>query len=66
VNRRAVAVSGDVRRQVDLDAAVRQGLEAFGKIDILIANAGIVSMAPLWDRTDEQWQDSLDVNLTGV
>jgi NAD(P)-dependent dehydrogenase (short-subunit alcohol dehydrogenase family) len=59
-------VVGDVRRQADLDDAVRQGLEAFGRIDILIANAGIVSLAPIWELTDEQWQDMLDVNLTGV
>ncbi|MGY1746544.1 mycofactocin-coupled SDR family oxidoreductase [Blastococcus sp. SYSU D00695] len=66
LDRRAIGVTGDVRRQEDLDGAVRQGLEAFGKIDILIANAGIVSMAPIWDITDDMWQDSLDVNLTGV
>jgi SDR family mycofactocin-dependent oxidoreductase len=66
LDRRAIAVTGDVRRQEDLDAAVRQGIEAFGKIDILIANAGIVSMAPIWDITDEMWQDMIDVNLTGV
>ena len=66
IGRRAVAVVGDVRNQADLDGAVRQGIDTFGKIDILIANAGIVSMAPMWDLTDEQWQDMLDVNLTGV
>ncbi|MGY1746534.1 mycofactocin-coupled SDR family oxidoreductase [Blastococcus sp. SYSU D00695] len=66
LDRRAIAVTGDVRRQEDLDDAVRQGIEAFGKIDILIANAGIVSMAPIWDITDEMWQDMIDVNLTGV
>jgi SDR family mycofactocin-dependent oxidoreductase len=66
LGRRAVAVIGDVRRQEDLDSAVRQGIEAFGKIDILIANAGIVSMAPIWDLSDDMWQDMIDVNLTGV
>jgi SDR family mycofactocin-dependent oxidoreductase len=64
--RRAIGVVGDVRSQQDLDGAVRQGLDAFGKIDILVANAGIVSMAPIWDLTDELWQDMIDVNLTGV
>jgi SDR family mycofactocin-dependent oxidoreductase len=64
--RRAIGVVGDVRNQSDLDGAVRQGIDAFGTIDILIANAGIVSMAPIWDLTDDLWQDMLDVNLTGV
>jgi SDR family mycofactocin-dependent oxidoreductase len=64
--RRAIGVVGDVRTQSDLDDAVRQGIDAFGKIDILVANAGIVSMAPIWDLDDDLWQDMIDVNLTGV
>jgi SDR family mycofactocin-dependent oxidoreductase len=66
LGRRAVGVTGDVRRQEDIDGAVRQGIEAFGHIDCLVANAGIVSMATLWDLTDELWQDMIDINLTGV
>jgi NAD(P)-dependent dehydrogenase (short-subunit alcohol dehydrogenase family) len=63
---RALGVTGDVRSQADLDRAVELGLDTFGKIDVLIANAGIVSMASLWDLDDATWQDVLDVNLTGV
>ncbi|MGD9985481.1 mycofactocin-coupled SDR family oxidoreductase [Pseudonocardia sp.] len=64
--RRALGVAADVRSQVALDAVVAQGLEQFGHIDVLVANAGIWSMAPVWEITDEQWQDMIDVNLTGV
>jgi SDR family mycofactocin-dependent oxidoreductase len=66
LDRRAIGVVGDVRSQVDMDEAVRQGIAEFGKIDILIANAGILSIAPVWELSDEQWHDMLDVNLTGV
>lgn len=66
LGRRAVPVQADVRSQEQLDAAVAQGIEEIGHIDIAVANAGIWSMAPLWEITDEMWQDMLDVNLTGV
>ncbi|MFJ8531742.1 mycofactocin-coupled SDR family oxidoreductase [Streptomyces sp. NPDC093591] len=66
LGRRAIGVVADVRSQRDLDDAVAQGIAEFGKIDILIANAGIISLGPVHELTDEQWQDTLDVNLTGV
>ena len=43
--RRAVAVKADVRSQAELDAAVAAGIAEFGGIDILIANAGIWTLA---------------------
>jgi SDR family mycofactocin-dependent oxidoreductase len=66
LDRRIIAVEGDVRRQADLDSAVAEGLAAFGRIDILIANAGIFSLAPAHELTDEMWDDMIAVNLTGV
>jgi SDR family mycofactocin-dependent oxidoreductase len=65
-DRRALAIKGDVRDQAQIDDAVQQGIAEFGKIDILIANAGIWSLAPFWELTDSAWGDMLDVNLTGV
>lgn len=66
LDRRIVARTADVRSSAALEAAVAAGLAEFGRIDVLVANAGIYSMAPLWEMDDEQWQDVLDVNLTGV
>ncbi|RZS64660.1 SDR family mycofactocin-dependent oxidoreductase [Agromyces ramosus] len=66
LDRRIVAAVGDVRTQADLDAAVAKGIAELGKIDILIANAGIFSLAPAHELTDEQWDDMIAVNLTGV
>ncbi len=66
LDRRAVSLTVDVRDQAQLDEAVSRGLAEFGQIDILIANAGIWTMAPFWELTDEQWDDMIGVNLTGV
>ena len=66
LDRRILALKGDVRDQAQLDAAVAQGIAEFGKIDILIANAGIWTQAPFWELTDDQWDEMIGVNLTGV
>jgi len=49
-----------------MDDAVSRGIAEFGKIDILIANAGIWTQAPFWEITDEAWEDMIGTNLTGV
>jgi SDR family mycofactocin-dependent oxidoreductase len=66
LDRRALSVVADVRSQEQLDAAVAQGLAEFGKIDILIANAGIWTQAPFWELSEESWDDMIGTNLTGV
>jgi SDR family mycofactocin-dependent oxidoreductase len=59
-------------RVVDIrdDAAVRQlvadGVAQFGRLDILVANAGVLSWGRLWELSDEQWNTVIDVNLTGT
>lgn len=59
-------------RKVDIrdDAALRQlvadGVERFGRLDIVVANAGVLSWGRLWELTDEQWNTVIDVNLTGT
>jgi SDR family mycofactocin-dependent oxidoreductase len=66
LGRRIVAVEADVRDQAQLDAAVGRGLAELGRIDVLIANAGIWTQAPFWELTDEQWEQMIAVNLSGV
>lgn len=63
---RACAVVADVTREADCASMIRTATEAFGPVDIVIANAGAAESAPA-SRTDlALWQRMLDVNLTGA
>jgi SDR family mycofactocin-dependent oxidoreductase len=64
--RRAITVAGDVRSQQDLDAAVDRALDTFGKLDILVANAGVWYSGNFWELTEQEWADTIDINLGGV
>ncbi|KXF53510.1 oxidoreductase [Rhodococcus sp. SC4] len=66
LGRRVIAVQADVRSQEQVDQAVSRGLSEFGGIDICVANAGIWQLAPLWEMTEQQWCEVLDVNLHGL
>lgn len=59
---RIVASRGDVRDRESLSAALQAGLDVFGRLDIVVANAGIAPM----QSGDDGWHDVIDVNLTGV
>jgi SDR family mycofactocin-dependent oxidoreductase len=58
---RIVAREADVRDRAALKTALREGIDELGRLDIVIANAGIAPMAD-----ENAWQDVIDVNLTGV
>ncbi|MCR8896048.1 mycofactocin-coupled SDR family oxidoreductase [Gordonia sp. GONU] len=63
----AMARKADTRSQEQLDEVVREALEEFGRLDIVVANAGIgTTLAKTWELTDDDWFNALDVNLTGV
>lgn len=66
LDRRVLTHKADVRDSDQLDRAVAKGLSEFGHLDIVVANAGIGSFAPAWELTEEMWQETVDVNLTGV
>ena len=66
VGGRAVAVQVDVRSQEQLDAAVAAGIERFGAIDICVANAGVISLSPFWEMSEETWALINDIDLAGV
>lgn len=63
---RIVPRVGDVRVQTDLDAAVADAMEHFGRLDVVVANAGICKWGRFWEFDDEDWASIVDVNLTGV
>jgi SDR family mycofactocin-dependent oxidoreductase len=64
--RRIIARKGDVRHQKAIDDLVADGLDEFGHIDIVCANAGIVTLGRTWELSDAQWDEMLAINLTGV
>lgn len=63
---RILAKQADVRDLTAIQAVVDEGVALFGGLDIVVANAGIVNYGRTWEITEEQWQDVLDTNLTGV
>ena len=63
--RRLCAIEADVRDFGAAEQAVRTALEEFGRLDILVANAGITADAPSWKMTEDQWDAVLSVNLKG-
>jgi SDR family mycofactocin-dependent oxidoreductase len=66
LDRRVLPMECDIRSSAQLDAVVTAGLAEFGKIDILVANAGIWALGNVWELTDEQWTEVVDINLNGT
>src|SRR6478735_4655011 len=65
-DRRIFARKADVRDLEGLQAAVDAGVAELGRLDIIVANAGISGFGGVVELTSEQWQDVVDVNQTGV
>jgi NAD(P)-dependent dehydrogenase (short-subunit alcohol dehydrogenase family) len=62
----AVAVPGDLRERGFAEEAVARAVEAHGRLQVLVNNAGVGVHAPVKDTTDEDWSRILDTNLTAV
>lgn len=62
---RALAVAADVRDRAAVEAAVTSVVDVFGGLDLLVNNAGVVTMSGLDDLTDDEWDFVVDVNLKG-
>jgi 3-oxoacyl-[acyl-carrier protein] reductase len=62
----AVAIQADVSQSAEVDSLIKQTLDKFGRIDVLVNNAGITKDTLLLRMKPEQWQAVIDLNLTGV
>lgn len=62
----ACGIFCDVSKSEDVENAVKSATEKFGKIDILINNAGISEFALFTDITDEMWHNMIDTNLSSA
>ena len=63
---RPVAVVGDVRDETDVARMLSAVIGEYGRLDVLVNNAGLGGTALLVEMTDEHWSDVLDVTLTGT
>lgn len=66
LNRRVITAECDVRSADGLRDIVARADAEIGPIDIVVANAGIWGLTPFWELSDDQWDEMLGINLTGV
>lgn len=64
--RKVLSREVDVRDLAALQQVVADGIEQFGRLDILVANAGVLSWGRLFEMSEEQWNAVIDVNLNGT
>jgi hypothetical protein len=63
---KALGIKADVRSLESQQDAVKQVMDTFGQLDIVIANAGLGHFGSIEDLTSKQWNEVIDTNLTGV
>ncbi|MEO8010442.1 MAG: 3-hydroxybutyrate dehydrogenase [Dokdonella sp.] len=63
---KAIGVKMDVTREADVDSGVARVIEAFGKVDILISNAGIQIVKPVEQFSYDEWKKMLAIHLDGA
>ena len=66
IGKNVEGVQGDISNLADLDRLYDHLKEKYGRVDILFANAGIGSLAPLGEVTEEQFDQTFDVNVKGT
>ena len=66
LGQRIVAREADVRDFAGLQAVLLEGVSELGRLDIVCANAGILTMGQSHEQSEDQWRTMLDINLTGV
>jgi (+)-trans-carveol dehydrogenase len=66
LDRRIVARQADVQDLAALTAAVDEGIAEFGRLDVVVANAGIASYRPALELSELDWDEMISVNLSGV
>ncbi len=61
-----LGMAADVRSMSDMERVVKSTVDHFGKLDAVVANAGLGYFAPIDQMTSAQWNETVDTNLTGV
>src|ERR1700712_4792377 len=63
---KAIAVQGDVSKQADITRLFAETKTAYGKVDVLVNNAGVYAFAPLEEITEEHFRRHFDINVLGL
>jgi glucose 1-dehydrogenase len=61
----AIAIEADVSKQSDVASMISQAVKKWGHIDVLVNNAGIEKETPFLEKTEDEWDRVIDVNLKG-
>jgi len=63
---KAIAVKADVTKRNDMKKVAKAALDEFGQIDVLVNNAGIMPLSFMKNLHEEEWEQTIDVNIKGV
>ena len=61
-----ITVRGDVSKRADVERCIKETIQKFGRIDILINNAGILDVGEFVDMKEESWRGIIEVNVNGL
>lgn len=64
-NTKAIPLYGDITNAADIDNIIARTVDIYGKVDILVNNAGVWPTAYVENMTDEEWEKTVRINLTG-
>src|SRR5712664_366901 len=62
----AIGCAADVTKRADVEALIKGAVDSFGRVDVLVNNAGIMQIAPIQLLKVDEWERQIDVNIKGV
>jgi meso-butanediol dehydrogenase/(S,S)-butanediol dehydrogenase/diacetyl reductase len=66
LGRRSLVIQADVTKKADTERMVGETVAKLGRLDVLVCNAGVVSMSPIAEMSEEAWDLTMSVNVKGV